>query len=400
MKQFAPILFVILLITNVSFSQNATSQKPVKKVVTSKITKDPKTGKVVKTITTVTTHDVVLDPGHQVSNTKPAVSQPVKKTPVVAKQPVKVVAKKPVAKPKVVVVAKKPAPAAKVIAAKPKPAVVPKEDESGSIFSNPADNSAKNVEKPVEVVVIEEKSEINTPYKASNTVTKTTATEKPKTPTKVFKESKSINHVNKTYLGIRGGANFAKVANVMSLTSLLSTNENYKIGLTGGVFLNHEFSKVFSIQPEVNFSQQGYDISDGFDSETLYNQAINLPILLKVAIGGSRIKGFVNAGPYAGYLLNSKTVKAFGEQKVTNYVDFDQESGSVYTTNRVDYGAQAGAGIQVNLGGPKLELEARYNYGFADPVTYTGTKPSYIGETGRNRILTGTIGLMFPLGRK
>lgn len=399
MKKFAPILFVVLLITNLSFSQSTTIPKTVKKVVTSKITKDPKTGKVVKTITTVTTHDVVLDPGRQVAPAKPAVNQPVKKAVVVQKQPVKVVTKKPVAKPKAVVAVKKPAPQPKVVAVKPKAAVV-KNDDNGSIFSNPADNSAKSNEKPVEEKVIEEKSEINNPYKASNTVTKTTTTEKPKTPTKVFKESKSTNHINRTYLGVRGGANFAKVGNVMSLTTLLSATENYKIGLTGGLFLNHEFSKVFSIQPEVNFSQQGYDISDGFDSETLYNQAINVPILLKVAIGGSRIKGFVNAGPYAGYLLNSKTVKAFGEQKVTNYVNFDQESGNVFTTNRVDYGLQTGAGIQVNLGGPKLEVEARYNYGFADPVKYTGTKPSYIGETGRNRILTGTIGLMFPLGRK
>ena len=390
MKQIINTLAIITLAINFTFAQSKTGTKPVKKVVTSKITKDPKTGKVVKTITTITTTDIVLDPGTQKTASKPA-AKPITQKKVVATTTKKTsVVKKPATKPAVVV--KKTSPKPNLEAPKAVVSTSPAENENSSIFTNPNDQSVQNNQKPVE-----EKPVVNTPYQKSPIATsQTSKTKTTQTAKKVYKEKNSSNSL---YMGLRGGLNVANVDNVISTTVIPSPTDIGKLGFAGGVFINKSFGKVFSIQPELNYMQQGFSVTNGIDTEILNNQAVNLPILLKMAIGGENFKVFVNGGPYAGFLLKSeKKIDLFG-QKVTNLVDFATDATKEISTNRVDYGVQAGAGLQFNIGGPKLEIEGRYNYGLADPMNYAGTKPSYIGQTGRNRTWGGTIGLMFPIGK-
>ncbi|MES2795562.1 MAG: porin family protein [Bacteroidota bacterium] len=391
MKQIYNILAVVFLMTNMGFSQSGTSPKPVKKIVSSKITKDPKTGKVVKTITTTTITDVVLNPGNQPANTLAKSS--VKPSP-------KPVVKKTITKQKTMVVTKKPVSQAKVIAAKPKPepakaVVATKKEDNGSIFSNPTDHSTKN-----EIKITDEKNvtktTVNTTSTQTNAISSTTTTKQ--VPTKIFKENEKVNN-SSSHLGVRLGVNRAGVENVSSITVIPSATVNNRLSINAGVFFNLAFSKIISVQPEINYSEQGYDLTNGIDTERLKNQAINIPILLKATVGGEQIKFFVNGGPYVGYLLKSEKLLKLNETKISYLVDFKAEEGKETTTNRFDYGVQGGAGIQINLGGPKLEIEGRYNYGLADPMVYYSTKPSYVGQTGRNRILTGTIGLMIPIGK-
>lgn len=388
MKQIINTLAIVFLTASLVFSQTKTSPKPVKKVVTSKITKDPKTGKVVKTITTVTTTDIVLDPGRQSTISKPA-AKPVAKQKVVAKA-----AKKPVpAKKPAPVVAKKTSPQPNLEA--PKAAVVETKTEDNSIFANPADNSAKNVEKPAPVA---EKPVVTSTTKSSPIASNNNKTKK---PTQVYKEKskRSKDSDGKFNIGLRGGMNFADVANVLTLTPIPTPTDHGKTAFNGGVFANLALGNVLSIQPEINYSQQGYYVTNGIDTDRLNNHAVNVPVLLKLTVGGPNVKVFINGGPYAGFLMKSEKILDLYGQKVINLVDFATDGTKEISTNRLDYGMQTGAGLQFNLGGPKLELEARYNYGLADPMNYSGTKPSYIGETGRNRVFTGTIGLMFPIGK-
>lgn len=393
MKNAIIIILSIFFAANLGFSQNSTQPKPVKKVVTSKITKDPKTGKIVKTITTITTTDIVLVPGKASEAVKP-----IQNSAKVASSPKQTVTKKPVVNTKVV--AKKPAVKPKVVATKSKPvptkSVVVAKEENNSIFANPKDNSSNNTEKTVKEQ--EEKSEINTPFvdkpnisKAPNT---TNTANKP--ANKVFKEKVKTGN---TYFGIRGGANFSSVENAKSFSGLSSATVNKNIGVNTGIFLNFGLSKMISLQPEVNFTQTGYELTNGIESETLNNQSINVPVLLKLSTGGPKVKFFVNGGPYAGFLLKAQKISVLANQTITSIVNFADQDGKEIKVNRFDYGLQAGTGFQFDLGGPKLEIEGRYNYGLADPMVYTVTKPSYIGQTGRNRTITGTIGLMFPIGK-
>jgi Outer membrane protein beta-barrel domain len=387
MKQIINLLVVVLIATNLGFSQTTKATKPIKKIVTSKISTDPKTGKVVKTIitTTTTTTDVVLVPGTTVKKTavaKPKVvtSAPAKKAPVIAT--------KTAVKPKVTTVVKpvvKPA----VVASKP---AVEVKTEPESIFANPSDHSATNSTVPV-----------NT--NATTTVTKTTATtakttqkqEPVKTTKKVFKEKG--NDFVKSHYGVRGGINLATVAIPNSFTTIANPTDVYKIGGMGGVFYNFAITKMFSVQPEINFSQQGHKISNGIDYDILKNNAMNVPVLLKLTVGENNLKFFVNAGPYAGFLLTSTQSKYIGGYKSEKSIDFATQSSNEISSTRLDYGLQGGAGLQFNLGGPLLEIEGRYNYGLADPLNYPNGKPTYLGETGRNRTLSGSIGIMFPIGK-
>jgi Outer membrane protein beta-barrel domain len=380
MKQIIKLLTIVLLISNISFAQK--SAVPIKKTVTSKITKDPTTGKVVKTIitTTTTTTDVVLVPGttKQVqAKTNPiAIKKPMAKNKVVTAKP------KLVAKPKPIIAVK---PAERPSAPAPTTVVVKAEPES--IFTNPADNSANNMK------VEPEAKQAVAPAKA-----KVLAASKPtETPKKVFKEGNP--ELIRNYFGVRFGVNSATVANASAFKLIANPTTVNKIGVKAGVFYNLGLTKSFSIQPEVNFSQQGYKIANGIDEDKLLNTAVNIPILLKMAVGSKNVKFFVNGGPYAGILLNSKHTVHVGNINTIEIADLSSNNTNEIKTNRFDYGVQTGAGIQINLGGPKLELEGRYQYGLADPMTYSSAKPSYIGETGRNRMVTGTVGLMFPIGK-
>jgi hypothetical protein len=406
MKQILNLLAVVILTTSIGFSQ----AKPVKKVVTSKITKDPKTGKVVKTITTTTITDVVLNPGtaQNTTNTnaptvKKAAPQPTKAVvavkkpsskPTVTKQPA-VVATKPA-----VVVAQKPAVVAKPTTQAPNNAAeestVVKLEEDNSIFANPTDKSASNNNV---VKQAEKPAPINTPIKTpANKQGNATNNSTAKTPTKVFKENTKTPRTSRTYWGLRGGANLASVESPSSQTQIYNAIDELKKGLNGGLLLNIGLSKVFSIQPEVNYSQQGYSITNGIDSEKLDNQTLNVPLLLKMAVG-NKFKFFVNAGPYYSHILTSEKTTFLNGQTIRNIVNFDEEANKETQVRRMDYGLQGGAGFQISLGGPKLEIEGRYNYGLADPMLYSNSKPSYIGEIGRTRLITGTMALLFPIGK-
>ncbi len=389
MRQIISLLAILFLAQNVTYSQSNSSAKPVKKVVTSKITKDPKTGKVVKTITTITTTDIVLVPGSQPN--KAATVKPANTTQNTISKPI---TKKAAIKPKAVVAVKKPAakvPAKTNVVVKKAPQKI--ETESGSIFTNTEDVSVKSEEK--QVLIVEEKPEINKPFESIIKTTTTTTTKA--APPKVFKEKKYRKGTN--YFGLRGGLNLATVENAKSLSPISSATINKKLGLNAGILLNFGLSKVFSIQPEINFSQQGYQMTNGFDTEKLNSNNLNIPILLKMALGAEKTKVFITAGPYYGLKIKTEKIQEINGIMITNLTDFTTEAGKEVQVNRNDYGVQTGVGIQFNLGGPLLEIEGRYNYGLADASIYTISKPSYIGQTGQTRLLTGTIGLLFPIGK-
>jgi Outer membrane protein beta-barrel domain len=170
----------------------------------------------------------------------------------------------------------------------------------------------------------------------------------------------------------------------------------------GGVVINLGLSKVFSIQPEFIYSQQGLKIENGTDKIIGKYDIVNVPLLLKLAFGSPKVKFFINAGPYIGYKLNQSidiNWLGFEEKGKQEFVtEYDATTG--IKDNRFDFGGIGGAGFQFNIGGPLLILEGRYQYGMADPSLYKDGKPESMGSIGHTRVITGTVGLLFPLGGK
>ena len=124
--------------------------------------------------------------------------------------------------------------------------------------------------------------------------------------------------------------------------------------------------------------------------------------MLKLAFGSPKIKFFINAGPYIGYKLSQSSEISFGgvieNEKVEFITEYDAQGQK---DNRFDFGGIGGAGLQFNLGGPLLTLEGRYQYGMADPVLFKDGKPNDFPKGyGQHRVMTGTLGLLFPIGGK
>lgn len=417
MKKFTCIL--LALCCYIGQLQGQTT-KPVKKVVTSKITRDPKTGRLVKTITTtiVTKVDAgaANTPKASTTQAKASVAPKTASTTTQAAKPAASTAQatKPVAKTTSQTAATKPAAKATPKATKPpvvsaKPAVtkakatttvvktsteadktiITKEEEENSekvdnsIFANPQDHSASNV------AVVAPQTGI-------------ASTSKPVNNEDIKKEKASIATTWQPSLriGLRGGLNIASTASPSadSFLSYAATDQG-KLGPMGAVVLNYELSRRLSIQPELGLGMQGYKLTTGFDSDIKENWAINMPVLLKFALGKGPTKVFADAGPYVGFLLSSKRTKITQGQANTEIVDFAAEQSMTTKTNRIDAGAMFGLGLQHNFGKMMLEIEGRYQYGLTDDKIYTENKPSYAGETGQNRIFSGSIGLLFPIGR-
>jgi Outer membrane protein beta-barrel domain len=228
------------------------------------------------------------------------------------------------------------------------------------------------------------------------TTTKTTIAKEPNTP------KMKVGDAVHSYIGIRGGYNLSTVQDVLKDAALnnVVAKEKYQPGLMGGLVFNIGVSRSFSIQPEVLYSQQGLKVVSGTDYLIGKYNIVNAPLLLKLAFGGKIAKFFINAGPYIGYKLDqSAELNYLGnvlKEKHEFVKDYDANG---LKDNRIDFGGIGGAGLQFNLGGPMLVLEGRYQYGMADPTLYKDGKPAEIGSQGHTRVITGTLGLLFPIGK-
>jgi hypothetical protein len=338
-----------------------------------------------------------------------------KKAPV----PVKKVAPKPVAKKPIYVATP---PVATPTPPPPPPRetpeiVVEEVKESGPPVTGPIGSGPKSYEntskkttttktttaKPVKVAKEEKVVEKKSSTKVEKT--KVAKVEKTKAP-KVDKIRVPSEDRKRSYIGIRGGYNLSTVEGIKEIfaTSGIGTGGPKDLpGYMGGLVINLGLSKAISIQPEFLYSQQGLQFADGPIYLQLQQEIVNVPLLLKVAVGSPKIKFFVNAGPYIGYKIGQKSISNFTGTKVTEKVtiekEFDATTGE--KDNIFDFGAIGGAGLQFNLGGPLIVLEGRYQYGLADPTIYKDGKDATIPKAfGHQRIMTGTLGILFPLGGK
>jgi Outer membrane protein beta-barrel domain len=332
--------------------------------------------------------------------TKPATTT-VKKTPVktttTTKAPVKTttktVVKKPVTTKTVTTTTSQPAPApVQKVEVAPTPAPAPEPvgpPNTGRVGDGPKSytNTGAATGGP---------STVNNTSKTSKTSVAKVDKQKP--------AKMNVGERVRSYIGIRGGYNLATGQDLQKALDENSPGSTAKVadlaGYMGGIVLNIGVSKAFSIQPEVLYSQQGAQINDGADYFKAKIDFVNVPLLLKLAFGSPKVKFFINAGPYVGYKLSQKQETSVGGIKSSSTVDFvtDYDSDGM-KDNRIDFGGIGGAGLQFNLGGPLLVLEGRYQYGMADPDLYKDGKPASVGDMGHTRVMTGTLGILFPLGR-
>jgi hypothetical protein len=275
-------------------------------------------------------------------------------------------------------------------------AVDPGPPVTGPIGSGPKSYDPNGKTTTVKASISKEKT---TKVKPEKVKTEKVAKVKAAKPDKI---KKSFNDRKHSYIGIRGGYNLANLEGINEIfaSSGIGTGGPKDLpGYMGGLVFNIGLSKAISIQPEILYSQQGFNFADGPIFIKLQEEIVNAPLLLKVAVGSPRIKLFVNAGPYIGYRIGRKSISNFTGSIVTEKEDFDTDNSDGEKDNIFDFGAIGGAGLQFNIGGPIITLEGRYQYGMADPILYKDGKDASLPKTeGHQRVMTGTIGLLFPIG--
>lgn len=147
-------------------------------------------------------------------------------------------------------------------------------------------------------------------------------------------------------LGIKGGINYASLSNLDS---------DGRLGFTGGIFIGARFNTL-GLQAEVLFSQQGGRLNQK-DIETDY---VLVPVLAKLHF--LRIFN-LQFGPQFSYLLND----------------------NILESEKVDISGAVGLGLSLGSG---LRVDARYNFGFTDAVTFAGA-------SGKNRFISLALGYSF-----
>jgi hypothetical protein len=163
--------------------------------------------------------------------------------------------------------------------------------------------------------------------------------------------------------GIKGGANIANVNG--NFSDSLSDWKN-TVGFCGGIFLELNFGRVLTVQPEVLYTMKGADTGTG----KLSFDYLEIPVLLKVRIPTGSIHPFVFAGPAFGFVLKSVW-----------------EGIKIEDMPKADYSAILGAGLQ--LGG-SIHIDVRYTMGIQKLAI-----PDLKTIDLKNGVLSATLGLAF-----
>lgn len=151
------------------------------------------------------------------------------------------------------------------------------------------------------------------------------------------------NTTSKSNGGIKGGYNLAAVN--FDGNGETDQRHGFHVGFYGESFI----SDSFSIQPELMYSQQGYQIKNGNTTFTQKLDYINLPIMFKAYPSKNF---FIELGPQIGLAISHKEV-------YEGFITTTQE----YDPNKFDYGVNFGAGFKTGAG---ISLGVRYHLGLGD----------------------------------
>ncbi len=173
------------------------------------------------------------------------------------------------------------------------------------------------------------------------------------------------NTIPKSNGGIKGGYNLAAVSFDGDGDGETEQRHGFHIGVYGESFI----SESFSIQPELMYSQQGYEITNSSGTFTQKLNYINLPLMLK-AYPSKNL--FLEAGPQIGLAISHK-------EEYSGLFSGSQE----YDPNNFDWGMNFGGGLKFDSG---ISLGVRYHLGLGD---------LYDEGKAQNRVLQFSLGFDF-----
>ncbi|UKJ07458.1 porin family protein [Solitalea lacus] len=193
-------------------------------------------------------------------------------------------------------------------------------------------------------------------------------------------------HAQNVKFGIKGGLNMAKVSSFKYYGSNGTYQEevatDYKPGFHAGIFVDVGFSRYFSFQPELMYSQKGYKsrymVMGNERTTTVSYNYLDLPLLAKIKTGTGL--NFY-AGPSVSFLLSSR-YKDSGSNVI-----IESENNAIDEDNfrKADIGGLIGVGYDFG----KANLGLNYNFGLQTLDKYDS------GVKARNNNIQLSIGFNF-----
>lgn len=175
------------------------------------------------------------------------------------------------------------------------------------------------------------------------------------------------------YFGVKGGVNFSSF-NGDGYDDFVDPEERTSFHL--GLLAEIPVGERFSIQPEVLYSAQGYDIASREDANDLEYQLdyINVPILAKFYLFNSFS---LEAGPQIGFLVNEE----IDGDPTGDGGDLNLDDDQFKT---VDFGIGLGASYKFS----NFFISGRYNLGLSDIYDMEGVD-------AKNSVIQAGVGVMF-----
>ena len=212
----------------------------------------------------------------------------------------------------------------------------------------------------------------------------------------VLSSSLIFGQTNQINVGFEGGP---------SLISLYGNDvvESYKdlsFGFSCGLTFQYNFSKLISLRTNILFERKGLstkkqatdEYGNPFGELTFHSNFnyLTLPLLGKLTFG-KKIKFYVNAGPYLGYLLKQKDItEAFNEYPKT-------ESDNTDNFERLDFGVTTGLGMNFSIHeNLLLSVEIRNNLGLPNISSLPIVNDGRIKTNSTNLL----IGIAYRIGNK
>jgi hypothetical protein len=108
-----------------------------------------------------------------------------------------------------------------------------------------------------------------------------------------------------------------------------------------------------------------------FDLDMVINE-ISVPVFIKIKILPGSTPFFFGGGE-VGYVLSSKVISSVTSNGETQKDEQDllKDDNGESSLNRIDFGLVFGGGYEMNLGGMRLTIEARYYMGLANLLKQT-----------------------------
>ena len=192
-------------------------------------------------------------------------------------------------------------------------------------------------------------------------------------------------------IGIKGGIIIADLAIDDAGTS---EQTDTRSAFALGPFVEFGISDVFSVQPEVLYTQKGTkDTEDGIDLTFKLNY-IEIPVLLKARI--SSAEGGVLPSVYAGpvFAFETKCEVEGSDGGVSATVECNDEELLGLETKSVDFGVALGAGVSIPAGSVVIVGDARYTLGLSD----INDTAEFEELDVKNRTWSVLVGVGIPLG--